>query len=297
MAMTSWPRVNEDTTDAQYGELFNSIIGSGVRDTAGLKVTADSSGLSVKVAAGFAVVAGNAFLSTAVETLTIAANSGSTTRTDMVYLRRDFTAPAGQTVRLMVKTGSTAASSDPRGGFDLPLAYVTVPAGAATITSGNVTDRRSFLAASVGIWETASRPAGAVPGRMGFNLTLGAFEGLGTSGWGPLVTWATLSGKPALIPVAEGGTGAKDAATARANLGAAAASHAHAWTEVTGKPTTFPPSTHGHALTDSNITGTLPINQGGTGATNAAEALQALGIFVQATAPAHANGRVWIKRP
>lgn len=297
MAITSWPRVNEDTTDAQYGELFNSIIGSGVRDTGSLLVSADSSGLSVKVAAGFAVVAGNAFLSTAIETLTIAANTGTTTRTDLVYLRRDFTAATGQTVRLLVKTGSTAVSTDPRGGYDLPLAHVTVPANAATITSANVTDKRSFLASPVGIWETASRPASAVKGRLGFNTTLGAFEGMGTSGWGPLVTWATLSGKPARIPVAEGGTGAGDAATARTNLGAAAAAHSHAWGEITGKPATYPPDAHGHALTDASITGILPVAQGGTGAANAVAALQALGIYVQSSAPAHANGRVWIKRP
>ncbi|WXW92759.1 minor tail protein [Microbacterium phage TukTuk] len=33
------------------------------------------------------------------------------------------------------------------------------------------------------------------------------------------------------------------------------------WSELTGKPTTFPPATHGHALTDANITGILPAAQ------------------------------------
>lgn len=42
---------------------------------------------------------------------------------------------------------------------------------------------------------------------------------------------------------------------------------------------------------------TRPVNRGGTGATTAAAALKNLGIYVQATAPAHANGRVWIKIP
>lgn len=219
MATTSWPRVNEDTTDAQYGELFNAIIGSGVRDTDGLAVTADSSGLNVKVAAGFAVVAGNAFLSTAVEALTITPNTGSSARTDMVYLQRNFTAAAGQTVRLLVKTGSTAATVDPRGTYDLPLAYVTVAPGAATITSANLTDRRAFLASPVGIWETAGRPATALRGRLGFNTTTGTFEGMSASGWTPLVSWASIPGKPAVLPVAEGGTGGNTAAAARAALG------------------------------------------------------------------------------
>lgn len=33
------------------------------------------------------------------------------------------------------------------------------------------------------------------------------------------------------------------------------------WANLTGKPTTFPPATHGHALTDANITGILPAAQ------------------------------------
>lgn len=42
---------------------------------------------------------------------------------------------------------------------------------------------------------------------------------------------------------------------------------------------------------------TRPINRGGTGANNAAQALRNLGIYVQSTNPGHANGRVWIKIP
>jgi len=40
-----------------------------------------------------------------------------------------------------------------------------------------------------------------------------------------------------------------------------------------------------------------PVNRGGTGATTASQALKNLGIYVQSSAPAHANGRVWIKIP
>jgi len=44
-------------------------------------------------------------------------------------------------------------------------------------------------------------------------------------------------------------------------------------------------STHGHALTDSGITGALPVAKGGTGATDAATALTNLGIIYAATLP------------
>lgn len=43
-----------------------------------------------------------------------------------------------------------------------------------------------------------------------------------------------------------------------------------------------------------NMTGVLPLSKGGTGVQSAKAALQALGIFVQPTAPAHVKGRVWI---
>ncbi|XP_068917850.1 mucin-22-like [Tenebrio molitor] len=40
----------------------------------------------------------------------------------------------------------------------------------------------------------------------------------------------------------------------------------------------YAPMTHGHRLTDSNLTGTLPVNQGGTGATTQAAARTALAV-------------------
>jgi hypothetical protein len=50
-----------------------------------------------------------------------------------------------------------------------------------------------------------------------------------------------------------------------------------------------------HDLNGAQHTGTLSIARGGTGATTATAALNALGIFVQPTAPTNVAGRVWIK--
>jgi hypothetical protein len=51
------------------------------------------------------------------------------------------------------------------------------------------------------------------------------------------------------------------------------------------------------ATTLTDISGTLPVSKGGTGATTAQAGRQNLDVYVQSTAPAHAVGRVWIKTP
>lgn len=99
-----------------------------------------------------------------------------------------------------------------------------------------------------------------------------------------------------VFPVARGGTGLSSltagsylrAATTSAfelrtpaqvlsDIGAAPASHSHSWNEITGKPSTFPPSSHTH---DEH-----PIRVGG-----------ASRIFVQSSTPSGASvGDIWIK--
>jgi hypothetical protein len=47
-------------------------------------------------------------------------------------------------------------------------------------------------------------------------------------------------------------------------------------------------------FTLANMSGTLPVSQGGTGVTTAKAAREALQIYVQPSAPSHVKGRVWI---
>lgn len=52
-------------------------------------------------------------------------------------------------------------------------------------------------------------------------------------------------------------------------------------------------ASHTHAVAD--ITGTLPISKGGTGATTASAALTNLGVIYSATQPTYQAGAIWLK--
>lgn len=95
------------------------------------------------------------------------------------------------------------------------------------------------------------------------------------------ISLSTLSG---VLPLSKGGTGATDATTALTNLGAAASNHTHTAASIgaatanhthTAASIGAAPSSHTHALND--MSGTLSVTKGGTGATSAAAARTALG--------------------
>ena len=50
--------------------------------------------------------------------------------------------------------------------------------------------------------------------------------------------------------------------------------HNHSWEEITDKPDSFTPESHSHTIAD--ISGTLPVSRGGTGANNEQAALEKL---------------------
>lgn len=151
MAQSAWPFENIDTSETQFSQWARNI-GEGVKGTSGgteLKVFGDSTGMQVKVPAGYAMVRGHYYSNTAQETLTIAAAHATLARIDSVVLQLD---PSANTILLVVKTGTAASSpSAPAlvqtdsGVYEIRLANVAVAAATTTITSGNVTDTRTFL--------------------------------------------------------------------------------------------------------------------------------------------------------
>ncbi|MFD7259312.1 tail fiber domain-containing protein [Streptomyces sp. NPDC059874] len=233
MAQSSYPFDGQTTSETQYSQFFRELQDNGVCADplqSDLKVTGDGSGMNVKVQAGKAIVRGHAYASTAVETLTIAAADASP-RTDRVILRLD---PAANSIVLAVIKGTpgggipTLAQSD-TGTYEMALANVSVGASATTILAGDVTQQRRFIGSRIGVWSTSLRPTTPRQGRLGFNVDANLWEFWDGSTWkdlAPTVTWSTITGKPTTFPPS---------------------THTHqapTWGDVTGKPTTFNPAPH-----------------------------------------------------
>lgn len=152
MAESSWPTVagSRVVNDDQW-ELMTSgfapdgIIGAPTDTTV---VYGDSTGRQVKVRASkLAIVAGAGWSSgTSDFTLSIAANSSGSTRTDTIVLRRSRTTWAVTATIIQGTPGAGApalvrnAKGSSAGSWDIPLATVTVVNGAVTIAAGDVTN-------------------------------------------------------------------------------------------------------------------------------------------------------------
>lgn len=199
MAQTSYPFDNANTTEAQYSQLFRRIQSSGVwgnpADTS-LRTTGDSSGMNVKVAAGYALVRGHLYNSNAIETVAIGAAQASP-RIDTVVLRLN---PTVNSIVLAVVAGTPAASPVPatltqtdEGTFELAIAYVSVAANATTIAPANVTDIRTFMGTQFRVWTTDTRPTSPSIPSFGLNTTLSSPEYWNGSAWTNFVPDASIT--------------------------------------------------------------------------------------------------------
>jgi hypothetical protein len=139
-------------------QLFlNRAMGTGIVSSPGSSlntwsVTADGSARSVVVATGAAVVQGIPFWNAAARTVLITANASGNPRIDTIVLE---VVPQGEAtegkVTLKVVDGTPAGSpvaptlTQSTALWQFPLADVAVANGAATISQGNITDRRDYV--------------------------------------------------------------------------------------------------------------------------------------------------------
>lgn len=156
MAENSYPYRDQEISDADYSDFARDYAPSGVvkrtTDASDLKVSADSTGMKVKVAAGRANLRGHRYKNTATKELLIDPKDDNP-RVDAVVVRSEYGSVKAAT--LVVKKGKPAASPTAPvapsleqtldGIWEELLAEVSVSASAVTITAANVTDRRKLI--------------------------------------------------------------------------------------------------------------------------------------------------------
>ena len=138
------------TTDAEFSAMFGMVFPSGVDGfykSGSLLVSADSSGMTVKVAAGRALVDGHYYSSSEQEPLPIDANlnSGGATRVDTIVIHKEYGTVNNAFLKVVSGDpggGAPTLTQNPQGTFEFPLADVNVPSGAVTIAPSQVIDRR-----------------------------------------------------------------------------------------------------------------------------------------------------------
>lgn len=233
MTQIAYPFDGQDTTESQFSLFFRELQDTGVADSAdsnALLGTADGGGLRVIVQPGNAIVRGFFYQSTDVETVPLDA-AESATRFDRVVLRLD----PGLNSIVLDKVKGVAGAGVPApltqtdtGVYEMPIAVVQVGPNATVLAEADATDDRRFVGTRVGVWKTNTRPEAPKQTQLGFNLSTSSWEFWDGSSWtsmSPTTAWTSVTNKPDTFPPS---------------------SHTHGWTDVSGKPATFPPSTHDH---------------------------------------------------
>jgi len=191
MAEQSFPFENIDTTESQFSEWATNFQETGVQGSptgTELGITVTGSDLNLTIAAGQAFIRGHYYINT--DDLVLAVTSaGVNTRIDIVVVELD---PEANTIVTKIVSGE-AVSADPvaptltqsaTGIYQLPIATLTIPTSTVVITSGMLTDTRTFMGNRIGIWTTATRPANPTAYQtLGYNTTIGSHESWNGTDW------------------------------------------------------------------------------------------------------------------
>lgn len=147
------------TLDRMWGEMLG--VEPGVRKPRAFKMTATGSGLQMSVLGGHALVRGSTVtnqgvyvvLSDATELITPGAAPGTGSRIDLLILEvldgQVTGAGSGASVnkgqlRIVAGTPATTPAVPTTPASSVVLAQVTIPAGTTTLTSANITDKRTM---------------------------------------------------------------------------------------------------------------------------------------------------------
>lgn len=262
-------------SSADVAAYFASFIGNGVYASPAnqLKVSPANGKMAVNVAVGKAWINGYFYeLSDSAKELVIATGDANNPRIDKVVCSLNL---SNRLIELKVIQGAASANPQPPTHsredevFDLVLAEVAVAAGAVELSEEDITDKRpdnTVCGFVTGVVEQIDTTGLFSQYDAEFNTWFEGIQGIldeDTAGNLANQITAIQEQMAETLTVEKGGTGATTAEQARTNLGAAAASHTHAI---------------------SDVSGTLPVSQGGTGATTAYAALQALGITLGTSA-------------
>jgi hypothetical protein len=113
--------------------------GIGMDTSGGDCAVTPGTGLQISIAPGKAWVKGHFFKHTGDPALlSIEPNTSGSTRNDLVVIRNDFTA---NEISYQILTGSTTPTQNATT-WELPIAQLSVPNNASSITSSNITDKR-----------------------------------------------------------------------------------------------------------------------------------------------------------
>lgn len=269
MTISAWPFETDDTTEVQFARLMDALQESGVVN--GLELSTGS-GLDVDISPGAALVQG-LYIETDGETVTVGTAHATYQRKDYIVVRRNFTTNAA-TIEVLAGTATAGGGSLPAlqqddSIWEHPIGVVTIPATATNLVSGNLSERRATVSRGWLVYrDTNERPT---PTRVAFgiNITSKQIELFDGSTWGAItISWGNITGKPTTFPPTIG-AGAADA--------------------VAGNDARLTDARTPLAHTLDSHTGTLSVAKGGTGATDAAgarTALEALGGVVQTAATA-----------
>lgn len=301
-------------TSDEFAILIKALSGNGVSKSCGDEFTATASGLQLTVGSGACFIEGHYAENEEEKTFTVIATASGTTRKDRLVARLD---KATRYMELDIKTGSASAFPalvNTETIAEIPLYGITVSNG-STIT---LTDERILTYSAISVQQAINEVIAMMDAKANVSHTHSISSG----------TTGTLS----IARGGTGKTTADEARVALGitpeNIGAAAAQHTHNYagsasaggaansalklnTSVNltigdaAKPFNgengvswtveeIGAAAANHTHTTSQLTGTIPVANGGTGATTPAEALVNLGIIYSTSIPPVVNGAIWL---